>query len=274
MPKKIKLSDTHLLFDIAEERIKELEMLIREKQISMEKAPPGDLHIVNRGNQVQFYLRLQACEKSGQYISKKNKPFIKSMMQKKYDSQVLKAAIRERKALRLFLSRCPAPDEIRILYSHLHPALKQYIIPADMSDEDYAVIWKAEEYKGKDVDGVTTQFFTDNGERVRSKSEVLIANTLSKYKVPYKYEYPVRLKNGMIIYVDFLALNVHTREQFFWEHLGMMDHPEYAAKAIAKVEGYEETGIYQGKNLILTFETSGQPLKTKAIERMIQRYLL
>ena len=71
MPKKIKLSDTHLLFDIAEERIKELEMLIREKQISMEKAPPGDLHIVNRGNQVQFYLRLRACEKSGQYISKK-----------------------------------------------------------------------------------------------------------------------------------------------------------------------------------------------------------
>ena len=144
----------------------------------------------------------------------------------------------------------------------------------NMSDEDYAVIWKAEEYKGKDVEGVTTQFFTDNGERVRSKSEVLIANTLRKYKVPYKYEYPVRLKNGMIIYVDFLALNVHTREQFFWEHLGMMDHPEYAAKAIAKVEGYEETGIYQGKNLILTFETSGQPLKTKAIERMIQRYLL
>ena len=35
---------------------------------------------------------------------------------------------------------------------------------------------------------------TSRGERVRSKSEVIIADTLDRLKIPYRYEFPHQLK--------------------------------------------------------------------------------
>lgn len=38
---------------------------------------------------------------------------------------------------------------------------------------------------------------TDKGERVKSKSELTIANALYRSKIPYKYECPIILHNGI-----------------------------------------------------------------------------
>ena len=59
-----------------------------------------------------------------------------------------------------------------------------------------------------------------------------------------------------------------------WEHLGLMDIPEYAEKAIRKITAYEENGYFPGENLILTYETAGQPLNLKLLKDTIKRYLL
>ena len=75
---------------------------------------------------------------------------------------------------------------------------------------------------------------TENGELVRSKSEVLIANYLLHANVPYIYELPIVLDNR-IIHPDFTVLNVRTREILYWEHLGMMDNKEYIESALAKI---------------------------------------
>ena len=274
MPKRTKLSDSHLLYASAEKRKNELEDLIREKKMSLEKAPPGDLHILERGKQVQFYRRFQPDDKSGTYISKKERQLIRNLVQKKYDIKVLKAALKEHQIINRFLSHLTSQEEIRELYSGLHPALKQFINPADMSDEDFIALWKSEQYTGKGFDEETSEFYTENGERVRSKSEILIANTLKRFGIPYKYEHPLQLRDGTIIYTDFLALNVRMRQIMYWEHCGMMDRENYANKAVYRIDKYEEIGLYPGKDLILTFESSKYPLKIKQIEAMIRQYLM
>ena len=39
------------------------------------------------------------------------------------------------------------------------------------------------------------------------------------------------------------------------------------------IQMYEQNGIYEGENLLLTYETSKTPINPKAILRNIQRYL-
>lgn len=70
-----------------------------------------------------------------------------------------------------------------------------------------------------------------------------------------KYEFPLKLKGYGIVYPDFTLLDVKHRREIYWEHFGMMDNPEYAYKAVLKLETYMKNGFYPGKNLLLTFET-------------------
>ena len=53
-----------------------------------------------------------------------------------------------------------------------------------------------------------------------------------------------------------------------------MDDPEYARKAIRKIETYEKNGILPGKNLILTFETSRDVLDMNIVQKLVREYLI
>ncbi len=76
-----------------------------------------------------------------------------------------------------------------------------------------------------------------------------------------------------MVYPDFMTLNIQARKEIWWEHLGMMDDPNYVENAIRKIVSYEQNGIFPGENLILTYETKKNPLNQKVIKMMIQRYL-
>ena len=117
---------------------------------------------------------------------------------------------------------------------------------------------------------------TSKGERVRSKSEMLIADTLARMGVPYHYEYPVTLNdNGhtFTMYPDFLCLNLRTRQEFIWEHFGLMNDSVYSSKTVKKLRTYAQNGIYSGHNLITTVETPELPLNTRYLEKIITEYL-
>ena len=62
-------------------------------------------------------------------------------------------------------------------------------------------------------------------------------------------------------------------KKFAWEHFGMMDDPDYAARATEKLELYAENGFFPGKNLIITMETSAKPLSSKLLKSLIKTYL-
>ena len=49
-------------------------------------------------------------------------------------------------------------------------------------------------------------------------------------------------------------MNRRTRREYYWEHFGFMNDPEYCEKTVKKIAAYEKNGIYAGDRLILTFE--------------------
>ncbi len=167
-------------------------------------------------------------------------------------------------------------EAAHVLIQSFHPLRQELIIPATLSDEQYAAAWLSQKYKGKSFAADLPTLLTSKGERVRSKSEMLIADTLARMGVPYRYEYPITLNdNGhtFTMHPDFLCLNLRTRQEFIWEHFGMMDDADYSSKTVKKLRTYAQNGIYSGHNLIATSETAELPLNTQLLEKTITEYL-
>lgn len=115
------------------------------------------------------------------------------------------------------------------------------------------------------------KFKTRSGIFVRSKSESMICSVLEAHNIPFKYEYALHL-DGKTLYPDFTIMHPVTGEIWYWEHLGMMDDEEYAAKAFSKLNFYNRHQIVIGQNLILTTETVDTPLDEATIENMVALY--
>ena len=141
------------------------------------------------------------------------------------------------------------------------------------TESQFVESWGSVEYEGKGFRMDLPELYTAKGERVRSKSEVMIADLLNKEAIPYRYEYPLYLKGFDLVYPDFTVLNVKKRKEIYWEHFGMMDDSEYVEKAMKKITVYAQNGIFPGINLIVTFETRKTPLNQKMAMLVIKEYL-
>lgn len=258
--------------EILETRKKYLLQLKDEKERELKQMPPGTLRICRHGNKTQYYHRNDPKDFSGVYIREKDIGLAQRLAQKDYDRKVLGSVEEELRAIEKYMNYYPAvcPENI---YEKLHVERQKLIAPILESEERYIRNWEAVEYQGKDFYENGPEFYTAKGERVRSKSEMIIADMLYREGIPYRYEYPVCMKGWGSVYPDFTVLNVRERKEIYWEHLGMMDEASYAEKAVQKIELYERNGIFQGENLILTYETRKCPLNQKTLRHHIERYL-
>ena len=117
--------------------------------------------------------------------------------------------------------------------------------------------WGSRPYDQSDFMTEYKRHTTSRGLKVRSKSEALICESCYKwYDLPFRYEQVLVIGN-MVIAPDF-TFEDYNRELLFWEHLGMMDNPEYAGRNFRKLERYYDAGLVPGDNLILSFDRRGE----------------
>ncbi len=262
------------LYCEAQRRLRELTEVKQKKEYMVKNAPMGKVRIANTANRIQFYLREDNTDKCGVYISKSDTSKIKKYVQKSYDEKLLRLVDREIHTLEGFIKESgDIADRIRMIYTQYPDGAKEYIEAVDMADEDYVKLWEGIPFEGKEIADYVTVYETTKGERVRSKSELNIANALAEKGIPYKYECPLILKNGTKIYPDFTVLNVKERKELYWEHRGMLDDKEYAGNSVLRIKAYMKNGIFIGKNLIITEETSAYPLGTNEIDTVIKEFL-
>ncbi len=135
------------------------------------------------------------------------------------------------------------------------------------------MLWKKSKRTKNDKHPESLQIEQKSGDFVRSKSESLIAMTLDKYGIAYRYENPLETPKGKF-YPDFTIRHPKNHKTYIWEHFGMMDDEDYAAKVPEKLSIYLECGFVPGENLLMTFEAGGHPLTPHTIEEVIARNLL
>lgn len=156
----------------------------------------------------------------------------------------------------------------------LHTQRQLLVTPIEPIWEKELARWYDSEYHGKEFYEGTAEIVTEKGERVRSKSEKILADYFYRNNILYQYEKPLYLKGYGTVYPDFTFLSKKTRKEIYWEHEGMMDKPEYAKSAVKKIESYQRNGIHLGERLILTFETELTVLNSQIAEELVEKYLV
>lgn len=139
-------------------------------------------------------------------------------------------------------------------------------------DEDFIAAWQHLPYTGKPFEINAPEFFTSTGVRVRSKSEIIIADALDRAGIPYRYEFPASIKGWGTLYPDFTCLDVRTRKEIIWEHFGLMGDTDYTENTLQKIAHYAASGYILGKNLIATFESGTTPLSAKQVQGYIKAH--
>ena len=113
---------------------------------------------------------------------------------------------------------------------------------------------------------------TSRGLRVRSKSELLIAETLYRYDLPFRYEQVYRT-NGISISADF-TIRRSDGKLFVWEHEGLINKRSYIEWQRKKAELYASIGFYPWDNMILTYDTDDGNIDLRIVESEIRNKLV
>lgn len=245
----------------------------------MEQAPEGGLKIQNRGGKTYYYHQYKN-KTTGlfvkSYIDRKNEQLARQLAQKGYYAKVKPLIEKKLHTIEAF-DKIDNDKEVDEVYDTLMDDRKKLVAPIRVTVKEKLRIWKNESYEPYLKYQENLKYETDNGELVRSKSEVIIANTLAKYSdyLLYKYERPLEVivdGHKQIFHPDFTIINIHTGKVTYWEHAGCMDDAQYANNFVRKMNIYTENGLFQGESVIVTYETADCPLNIHGVKMVIKKF--
>lgn len=257
------------------EMLNKLSIIRNKANDCIKNLPDRKIYSTKSGNSNQYYWINEKNKKN--YIKKKDIALAQQLVQKEYAQKILNMINKKEQSIKTFLDNCDKYSLIKV-YENMPDGKKKLLEPYVISDEEYKFKWKNEKNKmiKKKDDCESVQqigILTENGEYVRSKSEKIIADKLFASDIPYVYEFPHYLQGYGYVYSDFTILNVNTRQEYVWEHFGMMDNEEYVKSSMRKIKIYAKNGYVQGKNFITTFESHDVPLATNVINGIIENLL-
>ena len=236
----------------------------------MEKGmPAGELIVAKNNKNYKWYFHNQDTTT---YLPKKEVELAKKLTLKKY-YQVRKEELqRELRACQIYIQKADCKkDQVehmlnnaeyeRLLGGQRHSVKKEL---ESWSNENYEK--NASHPENLIVKGTQGKF-------LRSKSEAIIDRTLYTNGIPFRYEDKLVLENTFL-YPDFTIRHPKTGQVYYWEHFGLMDHPDYISRACQKIKLYCDNGIIPGIKLILTYETREHPLAMDQVEKIVKEYFL
>lgn len=261
-------------------RLSKLKKLLSDVEIEnrvLSRQNSGKLIVRKSHNSNQYFRVRKNGEKNGEYIPKKKEQLARNLAQKEYNQKISLEIKNEIIQLEKFLNKWNDSSMENVL-EKMHEAKQQLVNPIFKPDEQFVKEWLSVVYTPKSFAEKTPVLLTAKGERVRSKSEVIIADTLTRMNIPYRYEFPLKVKvnwgNKIYIFPDFCCLNVRLRKEFFWEHFGIMDETDYSRNAAEKLQIYQENNFFPGENLIFTMESGKTPLSSKRVEQLVRKFLM
>ena len=214
----------------------------------------------------QYYFH---CNQEEKYLGKKDAGLISQLVQKEHIKIALKAARHEAEILKKDIIAYPR-NTVEKVYDTLPAARKKYASPLILNDCEYAQQWLSQPFDPKPFSKNAPVFYTLKGERVRSKSEVIIADKFFAKGIPYKYECPI-LIGETIIHPDFTILRLSDRKILYHEHCGKMGVPGYVNDMLERVNNYGRAGVFVGDRLFFTFESADQPLDMSWLDEFIEK---
>ncbi len=259
-----------MLNELKREKYHLEQCLVKMKQ-ELNASPIGSLRCSRNGNTDSYYI-------DNKYVSKRELKLIQRYVLRDYYAKLipeLEARVKQLENSIALLSDNPMQKVLDSQCKGRKVLLQQSVY---QTIEQRVAAFEAQNIPMNTcLAKIETDYYTNKGEVVRSKSEKIIADALFYKNIPYKYEMPINLyHNNHIItfYPDFTTMNRRTGKVYIIEHLGMMGDAQYSQNAMKKIGIYEKNGYLIGKNLLIFHESAEYPLNTLILDSYIKEYLL
>ena len=249
--------------------------LLKDSQEILSKSPKGSLFIRERGRGTAYYQVFKERTASGWKTVHKNisnnTGYIKALTDKKVAEKRIVKCKSNLKLLNLLLNEY----ESCCYNAILQQLPDKYRIVEKMHREYLLEKWKNAPFNQCPKDPERHIHETQSGELVRSKSEVIIANALYSYGIPFHYEeqFPYPDAYGRYYYPDFVIMLPDGRI-LYWEHLGLLSKLSYCQHNAEKLYHYQTNDVHIGKNLIITQDDSKGSCNSAFICKIIEEYIL
>jgi predicted nuclease of restriction endonuclease-like RecB superfamily len=116
-------------------------------------------------------------------------------------------------------------------------------------------------------------------EPMRSKSEVIIADSLAETKIEYFYEQTLTGSDGYVRYPDFTIEDADSGNTYYWEHLGLLENEQYKTRWERKLAWYREQKILPREEgggekgtLIMTRDAPNGGINSRDIKLLIKEF--
>ena len=265
-----------------EEILKYYQGIIDFYKQTLSRSPSGSLVWQNNRGRDQFLHLYRQNSKLIRRGITHNEPLKRALAQKEFALKALEILEPNVATLRSAIEQIVPfdPDEIMRSMTKGYAKLpEEYFFDRDLLSIDLHLDgerearigrhgeWGAREYEQSRYYEENKTVETSRGEFVRSKSEALILEQIYDAMIEVHYE-QVQFINGIMIAPDFTFEGDDGRP-FYWEHVGLLDQPDYARRNYDKLKRYYYAGLVPGDNLILSFEKHGK-ISVKQIDAIIE----
>ena len=253
-----------------------LERYIEEASLSLKDKPPGVLNVQHSHQTPQFFCKRLKSDAHGDYIDKKKVSFITDLAQKGYEEKFLQVALKQKTKLlslekqKLNRSASVLYHALADVYEKLSVDRKALVSPYVLPDNLFLSSWLSSSYEKKPFFPGDPFIYANSGQRMRSKSEKIIADILDNYQIPYLYEYPLPLSANVIIHPDFTLLDLRERTTVVFEHFGMMTDQQYCLTSMKKRDQYLQAGFIPGYNFLYTMEGGQHTFDQRCLEILLK----
>jgi len=218
----------------------------------------GKNYYYNRVNGERVYL---GCEKDGEIAKMKSHMLL---------SELLKRIEHNEKLIRRFLTKYQEiqPEIVRQSLGKVYQdAEVDPVEDESMAKDDWG--YQPYQRNTKYSEGLVHR--TLKGDYVRSKSEVVIANTLHMMGLQYRSEELTKVGNHVFA-PDFKIKIPETGKIKLLEHFGMMHDEEYREKALWKISTYIENGYRPYEDILFTFDDVYGNIDAKNLNILIMNF--
>lgn len=242
---------------------------------SLARCPRGSLNRIRERNNTDRYV--QACHENGkrrrQTIEKDQATFA-LLAHKEFLQEKLRILEKNEKGLKQLLSSyetCTPDHILEGLPPHIAtmPISEYTFLTGKLRPDTDVVPWSESPYEQSTYLPQHKVHTTSRGLKVRSKSEVSIAEAMYKLGIQFRYEQVLRI--GSKVCIPDFTIRRPDGSLLYYEHCGLPSNQAYWEHHKKKLEQYEQAGIYPWNNLIVTYDNENGELDLQYIEMLLRQ---
>lgn len=254
--------------------IEAIKQLVRTLQIEqnqlmreLSKMPPGRLYQEKRGDNTFYYQRQSGANGIVRLGISKHTKFVYQLARKEF----LITMVKNQRSAKLWADLFSNKIDFEVWEKSIEQVSKKFpSIPrgAFLLGAQY-------ESNAKQICAMFpngTIHRTQGGIWVRSKSELIIAEILESFGIPYQYEVDLPCDEYHLC-PDFTVVRPRDGKVVYWEHFGMTHDEEYLHKMDLKLVRYRRMNIKPWDNLMISYDREDGSLDLGIIRSMIDSWL-